>query len=198
MVVQSEQLMLIHALIALRAWSHWYYVVSMNPKYLPGFRILQTGFETALKSLCSENRRTVIRLIVHRRCLFCGTNVGLGQGDHLIPLSEGYYHSVENYAPLCKRCNSSKGTKDLLEWWVEKEKHITELHPDALTVYLRLKFRFSSPDELYSPASEYFIVALQQAEATIPTNLLWFWRKKLKEMVMNTMDSELLRGEVKL
>ena len=185
-----SDLSLMHALIALRAWSQWYYVVSMNSKYLPGCRILRVAFETALKSLQSESRKAVIRLIAYRKCLMCGADVGLGQGDHVIPISKVPYHCAENYAPLCKRCNASKGAKDLLEWWIGKGKCITELHPDALTVYLRLKFRFTPPEELHLPAPEYFKIALQQAESTLPTNLLGFWRENLKKVIYDVLRTD--------
>ena len=190
MFENRNTLTLMHALIGLRAWSQWYYVVSVNPKYLPGFRILRVAFETALKSLQSESRKTIIRLISYRKCLMCGTDVGLGQGDHVIPISKVPYHCAENYAPLCKRCNASKGAKDLLEWWIGKGKCITELHPDALTVYLRLKFRFTPPEELHLPAPEYFKIALQQAESTLPSNLLSCWREHLEKVIYDVLRTD--------
>jgi len=176
MTVKGNMISLAQALIALRAWSQWYLVVSMDSKYFPGFKILQKAFGTALKSLRSESRRAVMRLILHQKCLMCEVPVKLGIGDHVIPLSEITYHSVENYIPLCKRCNSSKGRKDLLEWWIGKGRHISELHPDALTVYLRLRFRFASPTDLDSPSPEYLVIALKQAESTLPPKLLNFWQ----------------------
>lgn len=48
------------------------------------------------------------------RCLRCGrSDVELTQ-DHVIPLSKGGKHDINNIQPLCRTCNSSKytGTKD--------------------------------------------------------------------------------------
>ena len=36
--------------------------------------------------------------------------------DHVIPLSRGGAHSVENIVPACGYCNSSKGSKLVSEW----------------------------------------------------------------------------------
>lgn len=56
--------------------------------------------------------------IYNHRCVYCGIheivlNV-LGQKltiDHVIPLSRGGEHSIENIVPACGECNSKKGVK---------------------------------------------------------------------------------------
>ena len=40
--------------------------------------------------------------------------------------------------PLCKSCNSSKGTRDLLAWWIARGKTPVELDPDVLVSYCRV------------------------------------------------------------
>lgn len=45
------------------------------------------------------------------KCLCCGrTDVKLTQ-DHIMPLSLGGLHSIENIQPLCRSCNSRKSAK---------------------------------------------------------------------------------------
>ena len=44
------------------------------------------------------------------RCLRCGATERLSI-DHVVPISKGGAHSVENVQPLCIPCNSSKHTK---------------------------------------------------------------------------------------
>lgn len=44
------------------------------------------------------------------RCVHCGTREELTV-DHIIPVSKGGGDERENLQTLCKRCNSSKGTK---------------------------------------------------------------------------------------
>jgi 5-methylcytosine-specific restriction endonuclease McrA len=45
------------------------------------------------------------------RCLKCGRTDRPLSVDHIIPLSCGGSHRIENLQPLCRNCNSSKGTK---------------------------------------------------------------------------------------
>lgn len=43
-------------------------------------------------------------------CLISGDEVTLAR-DHVIPISQGEPNVIENIQPLCKSCNSKKGTK---------------------------------------------------------------------------------------
>ena len=168
-------------LAILRAWSHWYFLVSRYPEYLPGRRILRKGFEVAEKSLQQQSRKGIIRLAQLGRCISCGEKINVYEGDHIIPLSWGAPYSVENFMPLCKRCNSSKGNKDLLEWWiVHKKKHIKDLNQDALTIYLRLRYKLR--DKLKKPFPlEPLKIATFQARETIPKELYLIWNEGVEK-----------------
>jgi len=56
-----------------------------------------------------------IASIYSRPCVRCNTTSNITL-DHIIPLSRGGAHSVGNFQPLCKSCNSSKGAKTMTEW----------------------------------------------------------------------------------
>ena len=59
------------------------------------------GFtETEFKQLCEQ---------YEGRCLCCGGRLDL-TADHVVPLSKGGSHSIDNIQPLCKECNSRKHT----------------------------------------------------------------------------------------
>jgi 5-methylcytosine-specific restriction endonuclease McrA len=53
------------------------------------------------------------------RCLMCNMTYVKLCADHVIPLSMGGSNDIDNIQPLCKPCNSKKGTKQWdfrLEW----------------------------------------------------------------------------------
>lgn len=56
-----------------------------------------------------EKARSVVRV----RCAYCGRypKVGDRHVDHVVPLSRGGTHSVDNLAIACARCNLAKHTK---------------------------------------------------------------------------------------
>lgn len=48
-------------------------------------------------------------------CEYCGSEENITV-DHVVPISKGGAHSIENIVPACQPCNSSKGAKPLEEW----------------------------------------------------------------------------------
>lgn len=57
------------------------------------------------------------------QCWYCGKDVGSRDkltADHIFPRDKGGESSMDNLVMVCKSCNSSKGTTDLLEWFFEK------------------------------------------------------------------------------
>lgn len=48
-------------------------------------------------------------------CAYCNLNVA-NSLDHIVPLVRGGSNDIENLAPACISCNSSKGDKLLEEW----------------------------------------------------------------------------------
>ncbi len=104
--------------------------------------------------LKGENRRVTLRLAQTGTCIKCNSALPAGStGDHIIPLALGGPLGAQNYLPLCRSCNSSKGKKDLLEWWVASGKPIADLSLDVLCAYVRLMFSWPGL-KLDQPASD--------------------------------------------
>ena len=92
--------------------------------YGPGFFATRRWLET----LGDENRRVSVRLARISCCLACPTALGAdSMGDHLLPLSRGGPVGAQNYVPLCRSCNASKGAKDFLGWWQSRGRSVAEL-----------------------------------------------------------------------
>jgi 5-methylcytosine-specific restriction endonuclease McrA len=50
-------------------------------------------------------------------CAYCQSGQAL-HADHLMPLSRGGQHTLENIVPACRHCNSRKHAKTPLEWFL--------------------------------------------------------------------------------
>lgn len=48
----------------------------------------------------------------NNRCLRCGSTEKI-QMDHVVSISNGGRHDVDNVQPLCQKCNCSKGKKNI-------------------------------------------------------------------------------------
>lgn len=59
------------------------------------------------------------------RCAYCGGKSPEIHQEHIVPLSKGGAHSVDNVVPACPRCNMAKGTKSLLIFLRDCNKGVT-------------------------------------------------------------------------
>lgn len=71
---------------------------------------------------CAETRRQSRRQTVSAYkgliCSYCGDEAE--SIDHIVPVAEGGGNDPLNLVPACQSCNSSKGTKSLLEFLLER------------------------------------------------------------------------------
>jgi len=82
----------------------------------------------ALKKAATVNLRGIQNFVAEvrskpfSRCYYCDCRVPIADihFDHVIPLSKGGPHSVENLCVSCPACNLSKGAKTLAEWATDK------------------------------------------------------------------------------
>ncbi len=96
------------------------------------YKKLKTG-EIKISDIFKDNKK---QLKKGKECVYCGSNEHLSF-DHIIPLNKGGKDNHDNIILACSTCNSSKGDKDLLEWFYvhKNEKRIPKL---VLSKYLKI------------------------------------------------------------
>lgn len=77
------------------------------------------------------------------KCAYCGNSAN--SSDHLIPRAAGGFDDSANLVLCCKHCNSSKGSKDLMEWMSENDKFPSL---PILNKYLMLCFHICEKNNL--------------------------------------------------
>ncbi len=81
-------------------------------------------------------------------CWYCGRMIpecGQLTADHIFPRMKGGDSSGDNLMMVCKSCNSSKGSRDLLEWYSSRG----EFPPlRVLAHYLKLVYSFATTNFL--------------------------------------------------
>jgi hypothetical protein len=72
------------------------------------------GAELRMSEIVREDR--IMAVEGRKECVYCGDTQDL-TWDHLIPTSRGGADTISNNVPACSKCNSSKGNRDVLEWY---------------------------------------------------------------------------------
>ena len=60
-----------------------------------------------------------LKMVLPQACCYCGSSLRLSV-DHLIPSMRGGADTGDNIVWACRACNSSKGDRDMLEWFQTK------------------------------------------------------------------------------
>ena len=53
-------------------------------------------------------------------CAYCGSKKGLEQ-EHIIPINDGGRYAIGNIVPSCRKCNASKGAREMQEWYSKSD-----------------------------------------------------------------------------
>ncbi|WP_423147590.1 HNH endonuclease [Rubrolithibacter danxiaensis] len=92
-----------------------------------------------IRSLFHEEKS---KLHADKCCVYCG-NIEKLTIDHIIPQNMGGQDSGDNLVLACRKCNSSKGDLDLLEWFFRKDSF-----PPLLRNYLKLVIIYCRENDL--------------------------------------------------
>jgi 5-methylcytosine-specific restriction endonuclease McrA len=77
-------------------------------------RKLQQKKQTAWKISVLQLRARFCKF--HNACAYCGSTVQI-QIEHVIPISKGGIHHINNIVPACKICNYSKAAHSVEQWY---------------------------------------------------------------------------------
>lgn len=61
-----------------------------------------------------------LKMVLPQACCYCGSREHLSV-DHLIPTKKGGANTGDNLVWACRKCNSSKGATDALEWLTQRK-----------------------------------------------------------------------------
>lgn len=98
--------------------------------------------EIEMSDVVRENQYTVEQ--GKEECIYCGAEENL-TWDHIIPLDEGGPDVISNQVPACQSCNSSKGTRDVIAWYQERETSIPRI---VWGKYLKLVYETYEQDDM--------------------------------------------------
>lgn len=118
----------------------------------------------------SASRKTVLGMAEDGVCIVCGEPVGRLKNrklDHLIPVSRGGKDNLENTLWLCPSHNSSKGKKDLIEWWVWKGWKAADLPRTVLVLYTRLMWGIV--DGIHDDLPDYIRMFITERASALPS-----------------------------
>ena len=115
--------------------NNWGFVVSRYKKLVSG----EMNWSSSIRDYEKELEKG-------RVCVYCGATEGLST-DHIIPISRAgvdprivaLLNSADNCVCACKKCNSSKGDRDIFEWYGSER--LDDIPQLALSKFLKLSYR---------------------------------------------------------
>jgi hypothetical protein len=100
-----------------------------------------------MRSLFDDEK---IKLSQGLNCNYCGSTQKLSL-DHVFPQKYGGTDTGDNLIYACKICNSSKGKKDLMQWYIDKDEF-----PPLMIIrrYLKLIYKYCLDNDLLNEEIE--------------------------------------------
>lgn len=91
------------------------------PKLAKNYDDERSGLTTRrlIKEQVTESDWKELLLKFGHQCAYCGSKARITK-DHVIPISKGGVHEMNNLVPACSSCNSSKSNHLLDEWYTKQ------------------------------------------------------------------------------
>jgi hypothetical protein len=160
-------------LAALYFLQHW---ESMHPERLPDGPYAPSYFTKRypeiVAGLANDTLKTVLHHIGHARCACCATSIDVSKvdrADHIIANHWGGKNVHWNLLLLCRSCNSSKGTRDLLEWWMYKSYPVMQMPRAVLCLYTRAHWQHFGVQVHLEPLPAWMEAFLVARAAALPS-----------------------------
>lgn len=113
--------------------SYWGFTTANYKKLLSG--------SIKMTDLDHDNRKQINR---EPHCEYCGKTKAEGavlSQDHIIPMSKLRHEGADNIITSCRECNSSKGDRDVFDWYYNVRKE-TDIPKMVWSKYLKLALNF--------------------------------------------------------
>ena len=113
------------------AWS------DANPEKRRQYKHRRRAAKRSLLSTLTVAQWEDIKQHFDNACCYCGKKELLHQ-EHFLALSKGGEYSHDNILPACRSCNSSKGSKNFLDWY-PRYRHYSKKREKAILDFLNYK-----------------------------------------------------------
>ena len=87
-----------------------------NRRYWRKGEYFRQGYLNGTRSMSSPLREERMKMQHGRTCCYCGSSSTKVQMEHVFPKSRGGTDAGNNLLSACRRCNSSKGARDMVLW----------------------------------------------------------------------------------
>ena len=120
----------------------------------------------------NTNRKTSNNHLSDPKCVVCETPIVIrGKSlDHIIPKHLNGPDDLENQMALCRQHNSSKGKKDLIQWWMDKEWPAIDLPRNILCMYARLMWKLLPTLDIPKELPEYTKAFMIERVENLPSD----------------------------
>ena len=145
---------------------------------------LYKGLTSGTMKISTMYKDERAKFLLPHCCCYCGSAKKLS-ADHIFPRKKGGNDSGENLVWCCRQCNSSKSSKDMLEWMFDKNKFPSIL---LLRRYLKLAIQYCYENDIMNLPIEN--IENLPVELPFAINFVPYWYPTLNKLKIWIVDFE--------